>query len=129
MLKSKEKKATIIDRRRQPRILFETFGFLDKKDGTKPTECYLSNIGLGGAKVLITSTCSIGDNIILTFQVGEKKFEKKGIVKMYRPMSDLRKTILKVGKRLEFQATININFFENLEKSDYEYIRLNYLQS
>ncbi|MCB1194049.1 MAG: PilZ domain-containing protein [Leptospiraceae bacterium] len=129
MLISKEKKTGFVERRKQPRILFETFGYLDKGNSPIPEECYLSNIGQGGAMVLIISQGNIGERVKLIFKVGEKNFELIGTIRMYRPMSDLRRTILKVGKRLEFMATINITFQEPLNKSDFEYIRLNYLQS
>ena len=127
--KEDTKKEAFVERRKHRRILFETFGSAKKKGLAQSKECYIQNLGIGGAMVYFSSDWSIGEEIGLSFKIGNRKFKRDCIVKAVRNFSDSRRYILRIGKSLDFTSFYNISFTEPLDISDFEYIKLNYLHS
>lgn len=112
-----------IERRKSRRILLELFGNLKKNN--KKSECYIQNISQGGALIYYTLDAKVGDELELSFDAGKRTFTKKGYVRSIRNFSERRKYILRIGKSLDFSASMNIAFDEPMDLSDFEYIKLN----
>lgn len=115
---------TFVEKRKLPRILFEAFGELETS-GSKG-ECYMVNLSHGGAMVFVSSSFKTYDKMKISFSVGNKVFSRTAIVRDCKEISESRKNILKIGKKLNFHFSINIAFDELLEPNEFEYIKLNH---
>jgi hypothetical protein len=112
------------EKRKLPRTLFETFGELEFSG--KKEECYLVNLSRGGSMIFIDSLLNSNDKIKLSFSAGKRNFSKTAIVKDSKEISDSRKNILKIGKKLNFHYSINVAFDELIESNEFEYININH---
>jgi DNA polymerase III alpha subunit (gram-positive type) len=115
---------TFVEKRKLPRILFESFGELEFS-GSKE-ECYLVNLSHGGTMAFVVSSLKTYDKIKISFSAGNKKFSRTAIVRDSKEISESRKNILKIGKKLNFQFSVNIAFDELLEPNEFEYININH---
>lgn len=111
-----------VERRQARRILLEIFATIQK--GSKKEECYIQNISQGGALVYVAMDLVDGDDIRLQFQIGQKKYDIEGIVRNVRKFSEKRKYILKIGKSLDFESSMNIAFNEPMDLSSFQFLQL-----
>lgn len=115
---------TFVEKRKLPRILFETFGELEFS-GSKE-ECYLVNLSQGGAMIFVFSSFKNKDKLNISFPAGNRNFSRTAEVRDCKEISESRKNILKIGKKLNFQFMINVAFDELLEINEFEYININH---
>lgn len=116
------------EKRKAPRFSLESFSDFKNENGEIEKDCYIQNIGTGGAMAMSVLKHSVGDKIKISFKIKDRVFEKEGIVKTSKPLSSNRKHVLKIGKNLNFANSLNIAFNEELSLADFDYIKFNYLK-
>lgn len=120
----KDEYEEFIEQRKSRRFLGEFFGEIAYGGSSIRESCYIHNIGPGGGMLYAGSSLESGTGLVLTFRVGEKQFKKDAVVRNFRNFTEKRKYILQIGKSLDFNCTLNIQFNEPLDLSEIEYIRL-----
>lgn len=113
-----------VERRKQPRILFETFASYHVDLLGRRHECYIQNIGPGGAMVYAPQVYEVGQSITLSFPVGERTVTLSGVVRAARNFSETRRFVLHIGKSLDFHAVLHIAFDRVLEPEIFTQIRV-----
>ncbi|HMV41702.1 MAG TPA: PilZ domain-containing protein [Leptospiraceae bacterium] len=116
------------EKRKAQRLTLEAFCDFKNTKGEQEKDCYIQNLGTGGMMVLSVLPHKMGDQVTIHFQVKDKNFERVGVVKTAKPLSENRKHYLKIGKNLHFSNILNIAFKEEISQNDFEYIKFNYLK-
>lgn len=116
------------EKRKAPRVSLETFSDFKNENGEIEKDCYIQNIGTGGIMAMSILQHNVGDKMKISFKIKDRIFEKEGVVKFLKPLTESRKHVLKIGKNLNFANRLNIAFNDDISMNDFEYIKFNCLK-